>query len=526
MSDGSRPRPVVLCVLDGWGHRSECEDNAICQAATPVWDRLMNTRPHALLDASGPEVGLPSSQMGDSEVGHMSIGAGRIVMQDLPRIDEALANGELAGNPVLRQFIDRLAGGGTAHLMGLVSSGGVHAHQDHIAALARMLGEAGVPVAIHVFLDGRDTPPRSARDYVARLVADTSDVPGLRFATVSGRYYAMDRDTRWERTGLAYAAIVGADGERAADPVAAIETAYAADTSDEFVKPAVIEGFAGMADGDGVLMANFRADRARQMLAALLDPAFDDFERDRIIRFAAALGMTSYSGHLDRLMTTLFPPMRLENVLGRVVADAGLTQLRIAETEKYAHVTFFLNGGEEAPFPGEERVLVPSPKVATYDLQPEMSAPELTDRLVSAVESGGFDLIVVNYANTDMVGHTGKLEAAKKAVATVDACLGRLEAAVTGVGGALLVTADHGNVETMQDAETGQPHTAHTRNLVPVVLAAGQERSVALRNGRLADVAPTILELLHLKQPVEMTGETLISRAPAQQPTTENRVPA
>ncbi len=523
----SRPRPVVLCVLDGWGHRSECEGNAICQAETPVWDRLMRERPHALLDASETEVGLPRGQMGNSEVGHMNLGAGRVVLQDLPRIDAALADGALAGNPALGEFIARLRGtGGVAHLMGLVSPGGVHAHQDHIAALARLIGAAGIPVALHAFLDGRDTPPKSGRDCLERLAAETREVPGLGFATLCGRYYAMDRDRRWQRTSLAYQALTDGAGEAAPDAIAAVERGYEAGLGDEFLLPTPIDGYAGMADGDGVLMANFRSDRARQILAALLDADFEGFERGRVIRFAAALGMASYSGFLDGLMATLFPPRRLDKVLGEVVAEAGLTQLRIAETEKYAHVTFFLNGGREIEFPGEERILVPSPKVATYDLKPEMSAPELTDRLVETIESGRFDFVVINYANTDMVGHTGMLDAARKAVAAVDYCLGRLEAAVRSGGGALLITADHGNAETMQDTETGQPHTAHTRNLVPVVMAAGPAGITALRDGNLADVAPTLLDLMGLAQPAEMTGKSLIVAEAAEHRTANSHATA
>ncbi len=523
----SRPRPVVLCILDGWGHRGEGEDNAIRQAETPVWDRFMRERPHALLDASESAVGLPRGQMGNSEVGHMNLGAGRVVLQDLPRIDAALADGALAGIPALAEFIDRLRGtGGVAHLMGLVSPGGVHAHQDHIAALARLIGAAGIPVALHAFLDGRDTPPKSGRDYIERLSAETEGVPGPGIATVSGRYYAMDRDQRWERTGLAYGALTDGAGERFPDALAAVERGYEDGLGDEFLLPTPIGDYAGMADGDGVLMANFRSDRARQILAALLDADFEGFERGRVVRFAATLGMVSYSGFLDGLMATLFPPRRLEHVLGEVVAEAGLTQLRIAETEKYAHVTFFLNGGREDEFPGEERILVPSPKVATYDLKPEMSAPELTDRLVEAIDSDRFDLIVVNYANTDMVGHTGMLDAAKQAVAAVDSCLGRIEAAVGNAGGALLITADHGNAETMRDTETGQPHTAHTRNLVPVVMAAGPAGIKALRDGNLADVAPTLLGLMGLAQPTEMTGKSLILAEAAEHRTANSHATA
>ena len=510
------PRPVVLCILDGWGHRAETANNAIARAQTPVWDRLTATCPHALGDASEHHVGLPDGQMGNSEVGHMTIGAGRVVLQDLPKIDAAVADGSLAELPALDRFAAALiASGGTAHVMGLLSPGGVHSHQNHIAAVAKALALQGVPVAVHAFLDGRDTPPQSAKDYVQDFEIAIADGGPIPIATVTGRYYAMDRDKRWDRTADAYAALVDGKGKLGAgqDSVAkAIEFAWLAGETDEFVRPAPIGDYAGMADGDGLFMVNFRADRARQILSALLDPDFAGFERPRTVRFAAALGMSEYSEQHNRWMETLFPPAIPANVLGEAVAGAGLKQLRIAETEKYAHVTFFLNGGREAPFAGERRILVPSPKVATYDLQPQMSAPELTDRLVEAVEAvegGGFDLIAVNYANTDMVGHTGNLEAAVKAVETVDACLGRLEAAVIAAGGALLVTADHGNAEQMADPETRQNHTAHTRNPVPIVLAAGGAGRT-LRNGTLADIAPTVLDLMGLPRPAEMTGASLL----------------
>ena len=510
MTERQPLRPVVLCVLDGWGHRDDAEDNAIARAETPNWDRFMAEAPHALLDASEHEVGLPAGQMGNSEVGHMTLGAGRIVLQDLPRIDAALADGSLAASPVLARFIARLqASGGTAHLMGLMSPGGVHSHQDHIAALARALKAAGLPVAVHAFLDGRDTPPTSAGGYLARFEAAAE----LACATVSGRYYAMDRDQRWDRIALAYDALVCGRGAHADDAEAAIAASHGAGITDEFVRPTVLGDYAGMADGDGLMMANFRADRARQILTALLDPDFDGFERRRRVRFEAALGMVRYAVALDPFIDALFPPRHLDNVLGAVVADAGKTQLRIAETEKYAHVTFFLNGGEEKVFPGEDRILLPSPKVATYDLAPEMAAPDVTDRLVAAVASGHYDLIVVNYANTDMVGHTGDFAAAVRAIATVDSCLGRLAAAVTAVGGALLITADHGNAEQMRDAASGQPHTAHTRNRVPVVLVGASDGVTTLRDGRLADVAPTLLALMGLAQPAEMTGVSLLAPA-------------
>ena len=506
---GQRPRPVVLCILDGFGYREAPENNAIAQADTPVWDRLWRDGPRGFLDASAGEVGLPAGQMGNSEVGHMNIGAGRIVLQDLPRIDKAVADRTLAEMPALADFVAKLReSGGTAHLMGLLSPGGVHSHQDHLAALANVLTEAGVPVCVHAFLDGRDTPPRSALDYVARFEEMT---PKAKIATVSGRYYPMDRDKRWERVQQGYDAIAWAKSElHAGSAVAAIEAGYARNENDEFVQPTVIGDYAGMQDGDGVLMGNFRADRARELLHALIDPDFAEFDRGTPIGFAACLGMVSYSAALDKLLPSLFAPPVLTNTLGEAVAKLGLSQLRIAETEKYAHVTFFLNGGREEPFAGEERILVPSPKVATYDLQPEMSAVEVTDRLVEAIESGRFDLIVVNYANPDMVGHTGVLEAAAKAIETVDVCLGRLEAAVRKAGGAFFVTADHGNAEMMLDPESGQPHTAHTMNKVPAVLIGGPAEASALSDGRLADIAPTLLDVMGLEPPAEMEGRSLL----------------
>ena len=503
-------RPVMLAVLDGWGWREDPADNAVRQARTPNFDRLWATCPHALLVTSGRDVGLPDGQMGNSEVGHLNIGAGRVVMQDLPRIGDAIASGEIEKATALRDLIARLrASGGTCHLMGLVSPGGVHSHQDHAVALAKVLAKAGVPTLVHAFTDGRDTPPRSAAEDLERLGAALP--PSVRIATVCGRYYAMDRDRRWERVAKAYNAIVAGEGPRFPDAGAVIADAYAHDVSDEFVLPAVVGDYKGMRDGDGVLCFNFRADRVREILAALLDPAFSGFPRQRVVRLAAAAGMTEYSAELSALTQAIFPPQTLPHVLGQVVADSGRTQLRMAETEKYPHVTYFLNGGEEAPYRGEDRSMVPSPKVATYDLQPEMSAPELTDKAVEAIGSGKYDLIVLNYANPDMVGHTGSLPAAIKAVETVDTALGRLAEAITKVRGALLVTADHGNCEMMRDPETGGPHTAHTTNPVPVLLLGGGEGPLA--DGRLADIAPTLLELMDLPKPAEMTGSSLLRQA-------------
>ena len=505
-------RPVVLCVLDGFGHRVERADNAVLLARTPHLDRIRNLHPPAFLQASERHVGLPAGQMGNSEVGHMNLGAGRVVMQDLVRIDAALEDGSLAKMAGLVDFVAKLKKtGGTAHLLGLLSPGGVHAHQDHIAALAQILSKAGLKVAVHAFLDGRDTPPKSADGYLAKFEADIAGLPGTALATLAGRFYAMDRDQRWERVGLAYATLVAGEGPRYADWRQALQ----ADESDEFVKPATLGGYAGMKDGDGLLMANFRADRAREILEALLLPDFDGFVRPRVPAFGAVLGLVEYSEKLAPMCPALFQPQSLANMLGAVVADAGRTQLRIAETEKYAHVTFFFNGGAEAEYPGESRILVPSPKVATYDLQPEMSALELTDRLVAAIQSKKFDLIVVNYANCDMVGHTGDLRAAIQAVETVDACLGRVASAVEAEGGALLITADHGNCECMRDPVSGQPFTAHTLNPVPVYLVGGakpgQNAPHLLADGKLADVAPTLLALMGLTPPPEMTGQSLLA---------------
>ena len=500
-------RPVMLVVLDGFGWREDSADNAVRLARTPTFDRLWATCPHAFLRTSGKDVGLPAGQMGNSEVGHLNIGAGRVVMQDLPRISDAIESGGLARIDALRDFVARLrASGGACHLIGLMSPGGVHAHQDHAAALAAFVAAAGVKVHVHALTDGRDTPPRSADDDLARLAAALP--AGARIDTVCGRYWAMDRDNRWERVSRAYDLLVDAKGARFADPVAAVRDAYAHDVTDEFVAPAVIGDYAGMKNGDGILCVNFRADRVREILAALLDPDFKGFARARVVKFAAAAGMAQYSVELDHFMTTLFAPQPLDHVLGQVVSQAGRAQLRMAETEKYPHVTYFLNGGEETPYAGEDRIMVPSPKVATYDLQPEMSAPELTDKAVEAIGSGKYDLIVLNFANPDMVGHTGVLPAAIKAVETVDTGLGRIVAALEKAGGSLIFTADHGNCEMMRDPETGGPHTSHTTNPVPVVAVGTGAKSLA--DGRLADLAPTLLDMMGLPQPAEMTGRSLL----------------
>jgi len=502
---------MVLCILDGWGLRPDTTDNAIALGQTPNWDRMIKQWPMGMLACSGEDVGLPDGQMGNSEVGHLNLGAGRVVWQDLPRINRSIADGSLANEAELKKFIAKLtASGGTCHLTGLVSPGGVHAHQDHIIALAKILSENAIPTRIHVLTDGRDTPPQSAAEYVTNVVDTIIGLDGVSIATICGRYFAMDRDNRWDRVAKAYELTVAGKGTVFDTPVAAIMLAYANDITDEFILPARAADYDGMKNGDGILHANFRADRVREWLGALIDPAFDGFPRSRTVSLAGALGMVSYSDRLDGFCPAIFPPKEITNTLGEVVAKAGRRQLRAAETEKYPHVTYFFNGGIETPNEGEQRLLVPSPKVATYDLQPEMSAPELTENLLKAVTSNQYDLFIINYANGDMVGHTGDLEAAKKATECVDTCIGRLEAAVSSAGGAMLIIADHGNCEQMFDRESGVPHTAHTLNPVPAVLINCKRENITISNGRLADVAPTLLDLMELQQPDEMTGQTLV----------------
>ncbi len=501
-----RPKPVLLLILDGFGHREERANNAIALARAPNWRRLLAECPHTLVDTHGQHVGLPDEQMGNSEVGHMNIGAGRIVYQDLTRIDAAIADGSFFHNAALRRAC-AAAKTTTLHVFGLVSPGGVHSHEDHILALLDLAKAEGVArVAVHAFLDGRDTPPQSAHASLARLAAKCAALGNARIATVSGRYYAMDRDRRWERVRLAYAAIAEAEAEfHAADALAALAAAYARGETDEFVKPTVVAGGARMADGDAVIYMNFRADRARELTQAFVDPHFAGFPRARAIALAAFVTLTHYSDDLA-VSAEAYPPQSLANSLGEYLARLGLTQLRIAETEKYAHVTFFFSGGREEPYPGEDRILVPSPKVATYDLKPEMSCPEVTDKLVAAIGSGKYDFIVCNLANADMVGHTGKLTAAIQAVEALDVALGRLRDAIRAAGGEMLISADHGNLEQMR-ADDGQPHTQHTVGPVPLVYLG---RPARLVRGRLSDLAPTVLKLMGLPQPAEMTGHPLV----------------
>ena len=501
--------PVVLLILDGWGHRDDPADNALAQAHLPNWHALLAQHPHTLIHTEGRHVGLPDGQMGNSEVGHMNLGAGRIVYQTLTRIDAAIEDGSFFANAELRAACAAAnAGNGTLHLMGLVSPGGVHSHERHIVAMLELARREGVAwVAVHAFLDGRDMPPRSAQPSLALLQTACAQVGNARIASVTGRYFAMDRDQRWDRQRRAWDAIVEASSDHVADDaLSALSKAYARGENDEFVAPTVIRGSVPMRDGDAVVYLNFRADRARQLTAAFVAPRFSGFEarRPQLSRFVC---LTEYDATLQAPVA--FASDDLRHTLGEVLADHGLTQLRIAETEKYAHVTFFFSGGREEPFAGETRTLVPSPKVATYDLQPEMSCPEVTAKLVAAIHSGAIDVAICNIANPDMVGHSGILAAAIKAAEAVDVAIGAIAAAVRDVGGALLVTADHGNVEMMRDPVTGQPHTAHTVGPVPLVYVGS--RAATLRSGgALRDVAPTLLDLLGLPPPAEMTGQSLL----------------
>ncbi|MFZ5656733.1 MAG: 2,3-bisphosphoglycerate-independent phosphoglycerate mutase [Pseudomonadota bacterium] len=502
-------KPVVLLILDGWGHREDPTDNALAQARLPNWNALVAACPHTLIHTEGRHVGLPEGQMGNSEVGHMNLGAGRIVYQDLTRIDAAIEDGSFFDNAELRAACEGAkAAGGVLHVMGLLSPGGVHSHEQHVFAMLEMAHRLGVPrVAVHAFLDGRDTPPQSAEASLLALQAVCARLGNAHVATVSGRYFAMDRDKRWDRVRRAWDAIVEARADHVAhDATIALREAYARSETDEFVAPTVIAGHAPMRDGDAVVFMNFRADRARQLTAAFVAPAFDGFDarRPRLSRFVC---LTEYDAKLPAPVA--FGPDDLRNTLGEVLAAHGLSQLRIAETEKYAHVTFFFSGGREEEYPGETRILVPSPKVATYDLQPEMSCPEVTDRLCAAIRSGEVDVAICNIANPDMVGHTGVISAAIQAAEAVDVAIGAIRQAVADMHGALLVTADHGNLEMMRDPATGQPHTAHTVGPVPFVYCG--PRAARLRaGGALRDVAPTILDLLGVDKPVEMTGTSLL----------------
>ncbi|MBT8049522.1 MAG: 2,3-bisphosphoglycerate-independent phosphoglycerate mutase [Xanthomonadales bacterium] len=508
MNDRKPHGPLLLMILDGWGFREETENNAIALAETPCWDDLRRNDPHTLIETSGEAVGLPHGQMGNSEVGHMNIGAGRIVYQDFSRITKAIQDGSFADNAQLCAAIDAATdNGGTLHIMGLLSPGGVHSHDDHFIATVELAAKRGAPsIAVHGFLDGRDTPPRSAEPSILRMQELLDGIPGANFNSISGRYYAMDRDKRWNRVERAYRAIALAESDlNQPSAIAALHAAYGRDENDEFVQPTVIGSASGVKDGDSIIFVNFRADRAREITMAFVNEPFDGFER-RKIELSDFVCMTEYMAGLP--VSVAFPPTTLPRLLGGELADAGLKQLRIAETEKYAHVTFFFNGGNETPYPHEHRTLIPSPDVATYDLQPEMSVPELTEKLVQAIKSRDYDVIICNVANPDMVGHTGKLDAAIKAVMAVDRCLASVREAIDEVGGEMLITADHGNIELMVDPVSGQSHTAHTTHMVPLLFhgRSGQLRS----GGSLRDIAPTMLSLLGLPKPAEMSGQSLL----------------
>jgi len=510
------PRPVMLVVLDGFGIGDGGASDATAAAHTPFFDAIAKRYPMARLETSGEAVGLPPGQMGNSEVGHMTMGAGRIIEQDMTRISNAIARGELDTNPAIGEALAGAEGGrGLLHLMGLVSDGGVHSHVKHLEALLDLCRRRGVTPVVHAFLDGRDTPPRSGRGYLAALLPKVEAADG-RVATLCGRYYAMDRDNRWERIALAYAALVDGEGPRAPDAIAAVEASYAADVGDEFVVPTVIEGAPRIEDGDPIVFFNYRADRAREITNALTNVAPErfpaDFERKRLVAPGVFVCLAEYDADYD--LPVAFPTRPPEDSLGEVVARAGYAQLRIAETEKYAHVTFFFNGGVEEPFPKEDRVLIASPRdVATYDHKPEMSALEVTAELVRRIESGDYTFILLNYANPDMVGHTGVLDAAVKAVETIDRGLDRICQAMLARGGSVIITADHGNCELMVDPATGAPHTAHTTNPVPIYWVSEEAEGARLRDGGLADLAPTVLELLGIPAPAVMTGRSLIVRS-------------
>ncbi|WP_263261702.1 2,3-bisphosphoglycerate-independent phosphoglycerate mutase [Pseudomonas sp. RIT-PI-S] len=504
------PKPLVLIILDGFGHSDSHEYNAVYSAKKPNLDRLLQTHANGLISGSGMDVGLPDGQMGNSEVGHMNLGAGRVVYQDFTRVTKAIRDGEFFENPTICAAVDKaVAAGKAVHVMGLLSDGGVHSHQDHIVAMVELAARRGAEhIYLHAFLDGRDTPPKSAHGSLELLEGIFSRLGKGRFASLIGRYFAMDRDNRWDRVSAAYNLIVeGAAEYHASNASEGLEAAYARGESDEFVKATTVGEPVKVEDGDAVVFMNFRADRARELSRPFVENDFAEFARARQPKLAGYVGLTQYSAKIPA--PAAFHPSSLENVLGEYLAKNGKTQLRIAETEKYAHVTFFFSGGREEPFEGEERILIPSPKVATYDLQPEMSAPEVTDRIVDAIEHQRYDVIIVNYANGDMVGHSGIMEAAIKAVECLDTCVGRIATALEKVGGEALITADHGNVEQMEDVATGQAHTAHTTEPVPFIYV-GKGPYKVREGGVLADVAPTMLMLLGLEKPAEMTGHSIL----------------
>lgn len=517
MTDSAqRKTPVVLIILDGFGYREAPEDNAIYHANTPTWDALWSQRPHTLISGSGLDVGLPDGQMGNSEVGHMSLGSGRIIYQSIARIDKAIADGDFFDNPAYTQAVDDAVSKGKAvHILGLLSPGGVHSHENHILAMMELAAKRGADkIYLHAFLDGRDTPPRSAKASLEKVDAKFAELGRGRTASLVGRYYAMDRDKRWDRVEKAYRLLTEAEAEYRYDSaVAALDAAYARDENDEFVSASVIQAdgqeLAAIDDGDAVIFMNFRADRAREMSYALTDASFDGFQRRKTPKLGAFVTTAQYADDIQS--SVAYPPEEIVDSFGEVLEKTGKTQLRIAETEKYAHVTFFFSGGREALYQGEDRKLIPSPDVATYDLKPEMSAPEVTADLCDAIRSGQYDAIICNYANGDMVGHTGVFDAAVKAVEALDDSLKQVTEAVLEVGGHCLITADHGNCEQMQDYDAEQPHTQHTTELVPLVYVGSKQNVTLLpEGGRLSDIAPTLLALMGVEQPAAMSGRNLI----------------
>ena len=507
-----RKKPVVLCIMDGWGIPENDKYSAIAKANVPNYNNFLKEYPHSTLHASGEFVGLPDGQMGNSEVGHTNIGAGRVVLQTLPMINKDVTNDTLKDRPVIKDFIAKMQKAKTnMHLIGLMSDGGVHSHINHIINITKTFADNKINVILHCLLDGRDVAQKSALTYIEMLNEAFKDYLNVQIATVGGRYYGMDRDKRWDRVEKAYNAIVIAESdEKFPTAEDAINAAYAKDITDEFIVPSVIADYDGMHDGDGFLFCNFRADRARELTMALGNKDFDGFDRKKIVNFTVMGELTEYSEDHAKYLETVYTPEEIVNSLGEVVSNAGLTQLRIAETEKYAHVTFFFNGGKETVFKGEERKLINSPKVATYDLQPEMSAEGVKQGVIEAINSNKFDLIVINFANPDMVGHTGIMDAAIKACEAVDKCVGEIANKVKEKDGIMFITADHGNAEKMFDDTTGQPFTAHTTNLVPFIMVGNNVKNIKLNDGSLCDIAPTILQVMELKQPSEMTGKSLI----------------
>ncbi|GLB29052.1 2,3-bisphosphoglycerate-independent phosphoglycerate mutase [Lacrimispora amygdalina] len=509
-------KPVVLMILDGYGLNDNCDHNAVCEARTPVMDQLMSQCPYVKGNASGLAVGLPDGQMGNSEVGHLNMGAGRIVYQELTRITKAISDGDFFTVPEFLQAVENCKKNNSAlHMWGLVSDGGVHSHIGHIYGLLELAKKNGLEkVYVHCFLDGRDTPPASGKSYVEALEAKMKELGVGKVASVSGRYYAMDRDNRWDRVKRAYDALTKGEGNQAQSAVSGIQASYDAEKNDEFVEPFVVtengEPVAVVKDGDSVIFFNFRPDRARELTRAFCDDEFKGFEREKRLNLTYVC-FTDYDETINNKLVA-FKKESIVNTFGEFLAGHNMTQARIAETEKYAHVTFFFNGGVEEPNKGEDRILVPSPKVATYDLQPEMSAPVVCDKLVEAVTSGKYDVIIVNFANPDMVGHTGIEDAAIKAIETVDACVGRTVDAVKEMNGVLFICADHGNAEQLLDYETGEPFTAHTTNPVPFILVNADPACKLREGGCLADIAPTLIELMGMKQPKEMTGKSLLVR--------------